>query len=82
MKALEGGFQECFPCTDTKFTYDALVIVIKQCFNLKIVKSKKVSQDYLLKLVQEKISSRDLNAGNLQNNIAAGTKRVNTFALK
>ena len=46
------------------------------------MKSKKASQDYLLKLVQEKISSRDLNAGNLQNNIAVGTKRVNTFTLK
>ena len=32
---------------------DALVNVIKQSLNLKFVKSKKVSQDFLLKLVQE-----------------------------
>ena len=32
---------------------DALVNVIKQTLNLKFAKSKKVSQDYLLKLVQE-----------------------------
>ena len=32
---------------------DALVNVIKQSLNLKFAKSKKVSQDYLLKLVQE-----------------------------
>ena len=32
---------------------DALVNVIKQTLNLKFAESKKVSQDYLLKLVQE-----------------------------
>ena len=32
---------------------DALVYVIKQTLNLKFAESKKVSQDYLLKLVQE-----------------------------
>ena len=36
---------------------DALVNVIKQSLNLKFAKSKKVSQDYLLKLVQEKKAS-------------------------
>ena len=36
---------------------DTLVNVIKQSLNLKFVKSKKVSQDYLLKLVQEKKAS-------------------------
>ena len=32
---------------------DALVNAIKQTLNLKFAESKKVSQDYLLKLVQE-----------------------------
>ena len=41
---------------------DALVNVIKQSLNLKFAKSKKVSQDYLLTLVQEKKASRDFNA--------------------
>ena len=36
---------------------DALVNVIKQTLNLKFAESKKVSQDYLLKLVQEKKAS-------------------------
>ena len=36
---------------------DALVNIIKQSLNLKFAKSKKVSQDYLLKLVQEKKTS-------------------------
>ena len=35
---------------------DALVNVIKQSLNLKFVKSKKISQDYSLKLVQKKES--------------------------
>ena len=61
---------------------DALVNVIKQSLNLKFAKSKKVSQDYLLKLVQEKKAShRDFNAENLYHSVAAGTKRTNIIAL-
>ena len=60
---------------------DALVNVIKQSLNLKFAKSKKVSQDYLLKLVQEKKTSRGFNAENLYHGVAAGTKRVNILAL-
>ena len=56
---------------------DALVIIIKQSLNLKFAKSKKVSQDYLLKLVQEKKTSRDFNAENLSHGVDAGTKRTN-----
>ena len=56
---------------------DALVNVIKQSLNLKFANSKKVSQYYLLKLVQEKKTSRDFNAENLYHNVAAGTKRTN-----
>ena len=56
---------------------DALVNIIKQSLNLKFAKSKKVSQDYLLKLVQEKKTSRDFNAENLYHGVAAGTKRTN-----
>ena len=56
---------------------DALVNVIKQSLNLKFAKSKKVSQYYLLKLVQEKETSRDFNAENLYHDDAAGTKRTN-----
>ena len=52
---------------------DALVNVIKQFLNLKFAKNKKVSQDYLLKLVQEKKTSRDFNAENLYYGVAAGT---------
>ena len=55
----------------------ALVNVTKQSLNLKFAKSKKVSQDYLLKLVQEKKTSRDFNAENLYHGVAAGTKRTN-----
>ena len=60
---------------------DTLVNVIKQSLNLKFGKSKKVSQDYLLKLVQEKKTSRDFNAENLYHGVAAGTKRENILAL-
>ena len=60
---------------------DALVNVIKQSMNLKFAKSKKVSQDYLLKLVQERKASRDFNAENLYHGVAAGTKRANILAL-
>ena len=60
---------------------DALVNVIKQSLNLKFAKSKKVSQDLLLKLVQEKKASRYFNAENLYHGVAAGTKRANIFAL-
>ena len=60
---------------------DALVNVIKQSSNLKFAKSKKVSQDYLLKLVQEKKASRDFNAENRYHGVAAGTKRANILAL-
>ena len=60
---------------------DALVNVIKQSLNLRFAKSKKVSQDYLLKLVQEKKASRDFNAENLYHGVAAGTKRENILAL-
>ena len=56
---------------------DVLVNVIKQYLNLKFAKNKKVSQDYLLKLVQEKKTSRDFNAENLYHGVAAGTKRTN-----
>ena len=44
---------------------DTLANVIKQSLNLKFGKSKKVSQDYLLKLVQENKASCDCNAENL-----------------
>ena len=60
---------------------DALVNVIKQSLNLRFAKSKKVSQDYLLKLVQEKKASGDFNAENLYHGVAAGTKRQNIIAL-
>ena len=60
---------------------DALVNVIKQSLNLKFAKNKKVSQYYLLKLVQEKKASRDFNAENLYHGVAAGTKRENIIAL-
>ena len=60
---------------------DALVNVIKQSLNLRFAKSKKVSQDQLLKLVQEKKTSRDFNAENLYHGVAAGTKRENILAL-
>ena len=56
---------------------DALVNVIKQSLNLRFAESKKVSQDQLLKLVQEKKTSRDFNAENLYHGVAAGTKRTN-----
>ena len=56
---------------------DALVNVIKQSLNLKFAKSKTVSQDYLLNLVQEKKNSRDFNAENLYHGVTAGTKRTN-----
>ena len=36
---------------------DALVNVVKQSLNLRFAKSKKVSQDFLLKLVKEKKAS-------------------------
>ena len=55
----------------------ALVNVIKQSLNLKFAKSEKVSQDYLLELVQEKRTSRDFNAEELYHGVAAGTKRTN-----
>ena len=61
MKAFEEGFHECFPHTLIQNYLvnndDALVNVIKRSLNLKFTKSKKVSQDYLLKLVQEKKAS-------------------------
>ena len=60
---------------------DALVNVIKQSLNLRFAKSKKVSQDYLLKLVQEKKASGDFNAENLYHCVNAGTKRANILAL-
>ena len=61
---------------------DALVNVIKQSLNLKFPKSKKVSQGFLLKLVQEKNSSRDFNAENLHHGLPAGTNRANIIDLK
>ena len=60
---------------------DALVNVIKQSLNLKFSKSKNVSQDFLLTLVQVKKASRDFNAENLYHGVAAGTKRANIPAL-
>ena len=61
MKAFEEGFHECFPRILIQNSLvnndDALVNVIKRSLNLKFTKSKKVSQDYLLKLVQEKKAS-------------------------
>ena len=60
---------------------DALISVIKQSLNLKFAKSKKVSLDYLLKLVQENEASRDFNAENLYHGAAAGTKWANILAL-
>ena len=58
---------------------DALVNVIKIFLNLKFAKSKKVSQDFLLKLVQEK-KARGFNAESLYHGVAAGTKRANILA--
>ena len=52
---------------------DALINVIKQYSNLKFAKSKKTSQDYVLKLVQEKKASRDFNAQVLYHGVGAGT---------
>ena len=60
---------------------NALVNFIKQSLNLKFAKSKKVTQDYLLKLVREKKASRDFNAENLCDGVAAGTIRANILAL-
>ena len=60
---------------------DALANIIKGSLNLKFTKSKKVSQDHLLKLVQEKKASRDCNAGNLYYGVATGNKRANILAL-
>ena len=59
----------------------ALVNVIKQSLNLKFAKSKKVSQGYLLKLVQEKKASRDFNEKTLYYGVAAGTKKANILSL-
>ena len=60
---------------------DAWVNVIKQSLNLKFAKSNKISQDYLLKSVQEKRASRDFNAESLYHVVAAGIKRENILAL-
>ena len=60
---------------------DVLFYVIKQSLNLKFAKSKKVSQVYLLKLVQVKKDSQDFNAENLYHGVAAGTKRENILTL-
>ena len=60
---------------------DALVNVIKQSMNLKFAKSKKVSKDYLLKVVQEKKVSRHFNRESRYYGVAAGTKRANILAL-
>ena len=55
---------------------DALVNVIKQSLNLKFGKSKKVIQDLLLKLVQEKRTYQNFNAENFYHGVAVGTKNV------
>ena len=85
MKAFEEGFHECFPRILIQNSLvnndDALVNVIKRSLNLKFTKSKKVSQDYLLKLVQEKKASWDCNEGNLYYGVAPGNKRANILAL-
>ena len=60
-------------------TDDALVNVIKQSLNL--AKSMKVSQDYLLKLVQEKKTSRDFNAENLYHGVLLEPKGPIFFLL-
>ena len=60
---------------------NALVNVIKQSLNLNFAKTKKVSQDFLLKLVQEKRASWDFNAENLYHGVAAGTKKAKILAL-
>ena len=60
---------------------DALVNFIKQSLNLTFAKSKKVGQDFFLKLVQEKKASRDFNAENIYHGVTAGTKRANILAL-
>ena len=60
---------------------DALVNFIQQSLNLKFAKSKKVSRNYLLKLVQEKKAFRDFNAEKLYHGASAGTKRANILAL-
>ena len=60
---------------------DALVNFIQQSLNLKFAKSKKVSRNYLLKLVQEKKAFRDFNAEKLYHGVSAGTKRANILAL-
>ena len=58
---------------------DALVNVIKQSLNLKFGKSKKVSRDLLLKLVQEKRTSQNFNAENFYHGVAVGTKKGQMF---
>lgn len=45
------------------------------------MRSNKVSQDYLPKLIPEKKGSRDFNAKNLYDGVAAETKRVNILTL-
>ena len=56
MKAFERGFSRMFSLhsliQNALVNNDALVNLIKQSMNSKFAKSKKVSQDYLLKLVQ------------------------------
>ena len=60
---------------------DALVNVTNQSLNLKFAKTKKVSQDYWPKLVQENKASRDFNAENLYHGVAAGIKKASILAL-
>ena len=43
--------------------------------------SNKVSQDYLLKLVQEVNASQDFNGESLYHVVATGTKRANILAI-
>ena len=60
---------------------DALVNAITQYFNQKFAKGKKISQDSLLKLVEEKKASRDFNAEKLYHGVTAVTKMANNIAL-
>ena len=48
---------------------------------MRKARNRKVSQDYLLKLGQEKKASRDFNAENLYHRVASGTKRTNILDL-
>ena len=60
----------------------ALISVIKESLSSRCIKKRsKVSEDYLLKLVQEKKASRDYSAENLYHGLSTGKGRDNILAL-